>query len=307
MPQKVKLILNPMADMGRAWKTANDLRTIAQDFQGELTWSGTVYPTHAIELAKQAAEEGYDMVIAMGGDGTVHEVMNGLMQVPSEKRPVMGVVPIGSGNDFAYSMGITQKPAHALDHALKSGNIQAVDIGLMTDEHGRKEYFDNTLGIGFDAVVTIRSHKLPIVKGFLMYLTAVIQTIILNHNPAKMQIETEKEKWEEEVIMLTLCNGPREGGGFMLSPKSKNDDGVMEFLTVNKVSRGMMFRLVPEFMNGTHMRFKQIRMGEFKKFSLTSSLPLYIHADGEIFTNFGSNLRKASFEILPGALRVVKG
>ena len=95
MPRKVKLILNPMADMGRAWKTANDLRPIAQEFQGELSWSGTVYPTHAIELAKQAAEEGYDMVIAMGGDGTVHEVMNGLMQVPENKRPVMGVVPIG--------------------------------------------------------------------------------------------------------------------------------------------------------------------------------------------------------------------
>jgi diacylglycerol kinase (ATP) len=307
MPRKVKLILNPMADMGRAWKTANDLRPIVQEFKGEITWSGTVYPTHAIELAKQAAEEGCDMVVALGGDGTVHEVVNGLMQVPEDKRPVMGIVPIGSGNDFAYSMGLTQKSAHALAHALKGENIQPVDIGLMTDEHGRKEYFDNTLGIGFDAVVTIRSHKLPIVKGFLMYLTAVIQTIILNHDPAKMQIVTEAEKWEEIVIMLTLCNGPREGGGFMLSPDSKNDDGKMEFLTVNKVSRAMMFRLVPEFMKGTHMRFKQIRMGEFKTFSLTSDLPLYIHADGEILTSFGSNLRKANFEIFPRALRVVKG
>lgn len=307
MPRKVKLILNPMADMGRAWKTANDLRPIAQEFQGELSWSGTVYPTHAIELAKQAAEEGCDMVVAMGGDGTVHEVVNGLMQIPENKRPILGVVPIGSGNDFAYSMGITQRSAHALAHALKGENIQSVDIGLMTDEHGRKEYFDNTLGIGFDAVVTIRSHKLPIVKGFLMYLTAVIQTIILNHNPARMQIEIENEKWEENVIMLTLCNGPREGGGFMLSPDSKNDDGKMEFLTVNKVSRAMMFRLVPEFMKGTHMRFKQIRMGAFKTFAITSDLPMYIHADGEIFTSFGSNLHKVNFEILPQTLKVVHG
>ena len=307
MPRKVKLILNPMADMGRAWKTANNLRPIAQEFKGELTWSGTVYPSHAIELAKQAAEEGYDMVIAMGGDGTVHEVMNGLMQVPAEKRPVMGVVPIGSGNDFAYSIGITQKADHALAHALKAETVQSVDIGLMTDAHGRKEYFDNTLGIGFDAVVTIRSHKLPIVKGFLMYLTAVIQTIILNHNPAGVKIETDTESWEGSTLMVTLCNGPREGGGFMLSPKSKNNDGKMEYVIVDKVSRGMMFRLVPEFMNGTHMRFKQIRMGEFKKFTLSSDLPLYIHADGEIFTSFGSNLRKASFEIIPKALRVVRG
>ncbi|MCE9647126.1 MAG: diacylglycerol kinase family lipid kinase [Chloroflexi bacterium] len=307
MPRKVKLILNPMADMGRAWKTANDLRPIAQEFEGELTWSGTVYPTHAIELARQAAEEGCDLVVAMGGDGTVHEVMNGLMQVPENKRPAMGIVPIGSGNDFAYSMGLTQKAAHALAHALKAENVKGIDIGLMTDEHGRREYFDNTLGIGFDAVVTIRSHKLPVVKGFLMYLTAVIQTIFLNHNPAKVQIETDSEKWEESVLMVTLCNGPREGGGFMLSPGSKNDDGRMEFVTVKKVSRAMMFRLVPEFMKGTHMRFKQIRMGEFTKFNLSSDRPLYIHADGEIFTSFGSNLRRVNFEILPNALKVVKG
>ncbi len=307
MPRKVKLILNPMADMGRAWKTANDLRPIAQEFKGELTWSGTVYPTHAIELAKQAAEEGCDMVVALGGDGTAHEVVNGLMQVPAEKRPVMGVVPIGSGNDFAYSIGVNQKPDRALAHALKAETIRAVDIGRMTDEHGRVEYFDNTLGIGFDAVVTIRSHKLPIVKGFLMYLTAVIQTILLNHNPAKIHAETDAETWDAELLMLTLCNGPREGGGFMLSPDSKNDDGQLESVAVTNVSRAMMFRLVPEFMQGTHARFKQVRMGQFKKMSITSNRPLYIHADGEIFTSFGSNLKKADFEIIPQALKVVHG
>jgi diacylglycerol kinase family enzyme len=204
-------------------------------------------------------------------------------------------------------VGITQRADHALAHALKAENVKPVDIGVMTDEHGRKEYFDNTLGIGFDAVVTIRSHKLPIVKGFLMYLTAVIQTIILNHNPAKLHIETEKESWDTSALMVTACNGPREGGGFMLSPDSKNDDNKMEYLIVNKVSRAMMFRLVPEFMKGTHMRFSQIRMGEFQKLSLSSDQPLYIHADGEIFTSFGSNLKKVNFEILPEALRVVHG
>lgn len=296
-----------MADLGRAWKTANDLRPIAREFKGEISWSGTVYPTHATELAKQAAEEGCDLVVALGGDGTVHEVMNGLMQIPADRRPVMGVVPIGSGNDFAYAMGITTKSPQALANALKAEDIQTVDVGLMTDEHGHKEYFDNTIGIGFDTVVTIRAHKLFLVKGFLMYLTAVLQTIILNHRPAKMQIETESRKWEEELLMLTLCNGQREGGGFMLSPNSKNDDGMMEFVTVGKLSRLAMLRLLPEFIKGTHMRFKQVRMGESRIMKISSDLPLYIHADGEIYTSFGSNLHSASFEIVPGALRVVKG
>jgi YegS/Rv2252/BmrU family lipid kinase len=306
MSRKIKIILNPMADMGNAWRVARDLRAITIE-HGGVDWSGTVYPGHAIDLAKQAGGQGYDMVIAMGGDGTVHEVVNGLMQIPEDKRPLLGVVPVGSGNDFSHAIGIPQKTDHALAHAL-NGEASTVDLGLMTDEHGRREYFDNTLGIGFDAIVTIRSHRLPIVRGFLMYLTAVIQTILLNHDPAHVQIETDSETIDDHVLMTTLCNGGREGGGFMLSPDSKMSDGVMEYLLVRKVSRPMMFRLVPEFMNGTHRRFaKQVRMGTCKKFSMTSDRPLYIHADGEIFTSFGSNLRKVTFEILPGALKVVKG
>jgi diacylglycerol kinase (ATP) len=306
MPRKVKIILNPMADMGHAWQVARDLRTIAIE-HGNTDWSGTVYPGHAIELARQAGEQGYDMVIAMGGDGTVHEAVNGLMQIPQERRPILGVVPVGSGNDFAHAIHIPLKADHALAHAL-NGEPSLVDLGLMTDEHGRQEYFDNTLGMGFDAVVTIRSHKLPIVRGFLMYLTAVVQTILLNHDPARVQIETEQEQWEDEVLMTTICNGGREGGGFLLSPASSMTDGTLEFLTVRKVSRLMMFRLLPEFLKGTHMRFKkEVRMGQCKKFSLTSNRPLYIHADGEIFTSFGSNLRKVSFEMIPNALKVVQG
>jgi len=306
-PRKVKLILNPMADMGRAWKTAAELRPIAQSFPGALTWSGTVYPTHATELARQAAEEGCDLVVAMGGDGTVHEVINGLMQAPPEKRPLLAVVPIGSGNDFAYSIGITEKPARALAHALKAETISLLDIGMMTDSSGRVEYFDNTLGIGFDAIVTIRSHRLPIVKGFLMYLTAVIQTILLNHNPAVMDLKTESESWQTTALMLTLCNGAREGGGFLIAPAAKNDDGKLEYAVIQSVSRPMMFRLVPEFIKGTHARFKQVRMGSFQTLDLKSDRPLYIHADGEIFTNFGSDLRQISVRALPQALRVVKG
>jgi YegS/Rv2252/BmrU family lipid kinase len=293
--------------MGRAWKAANDLRPIVQEYQGDISWSGTVYPTHATELAKQAAAEGCDLVIALGGDGTAHEVVNGLMQIPADRRPSLGVVPIGSGNDFAHAIGVPKKTDHALLHAL-NGEASPIDIGMFTDEHsGRTEYFDNTLGAGFDAVVTIRSHKLPIVKGFLMYLTAVIQTIVLNHNPARVKFQSDAETWEDTVLMTTICNGGREGGGFLISPDSKIDDGELQFLNVKKVSRGKMFRLVPEFMKGTHLRFSDVQLGTFKKLRIESDRPLYIHADGEIFTSFGSDVRNLSFEILPKALKVVRG
>ncbi len=305
MHRKVKIILNPMADMGNAWRVARDLRSITEQ-HGGVDWSGTVYPGHAIELAQQAGEQGYDMVIAMGGDGTVHEVINGLMKVPESKRPVLGVVPVGSGNDFAHGLNASRTPTEALTCAL-DGEASPVDLGLMTDEHGRNEYFDNTLGIGFGAVVTIRSHKLPILRGFLMYLTAVIQTIILDHNPMAMQIETDNQKWEQSVIYLVICNGPREGGGFLIAPEAKIDDGLFHYAMITNVSRAMMFRIVPEVMKGTHGRFKQVRMGTCKKFTLSADRPLYIHADGEVFTGPGTDLRKVSFEILPNALQVVRG
>jgi diacylglycerol kinase (ATP) len=305
VPREVKIILNPVADMGNAWKVADDLRPLIKEY-GHADWSGTVYPTHAAELAQQAGEQGYGMVIAMGGDGTVHEVVNGLMQLPEDRRPALGVVPVGSGNDFAHAIGVPLQSDHALARAL-SGETSAIDLGLMTDEHGRKEYFDNTLGIGFDAVVTIRSHKLPVVRGFLMYLTAVLQTIILNHDPVQMKIESDAGNWDQSNLLLTLCNGPREGGGFLVAPQARLDDGLLHFAMIRKVSRLMMLRLVPEVMKGTHGNFKQVTLGACKWMSVIADRPMYIHADGEIYTSFGSNLRGLTLEVQPGALKVVRG
>jgi len=305
MPPKVKIILNPMADMRNAWKVSNDLRPIITEY-GNADWSGTVYPTHATELARQAGEQGYERVIAMGGDGTAHEVVNGIMQVPEDRRPSLGVVPVGSGNDFAHAIGIPLEPDRALACAL-NGTPSAIDLGLMIDEHGHKEYFDNTLGIGFDAVVTIRSHRLPVVRGFLMYLTAVIQTIILNHDPALMQIDSDGKQWEQSNLMLTMCNGPREGGGFLVAPDARLDDGLFHYAMIKKVGRAMMFRLIPEVMRGTHGRFKAVLLGTCRRMSVRADRPMYIHADGEILTSFGSNLRQLSLELLPDALKVVRG
>jgi len=305
MHKKIKIILNPMADMGNAWRVARDLRSITEQ-HGGIDWSGTVYPGHAIELAKQAGEQGYDLVIAMGGDGTVHEVMNGLMQVPAEKRPVLGVVPAGSGNDFGHGIKASTQPTEALNRAI-NGEPATVDLGVMTAGDGRKEYFDNTLGIGFGAIVTIRSHRLPLLRGFLMYLTAVIQTIILDHNPIKMQMEIDGKKVEESIIYLIICNGPREGGGFLIAPDAVIDDGILDYAMITNVSRLMMFRIVPEVMKGTHGRFKQVTIDRCKKFTLTADRPLYIHADGEIFSGPGTDIREVSFEILPNALKVVRG
>ncbi len=302
-PQKVKLIVNPNADIGRAWKLASDLRPVAEEFGGA-DWSGTVYPTHAIELARQAGQDGYEIVVAVGGDGTVHEVVNGLMQVPAAQRPRLGVVPMGSGNDFAKVMGSKPRPSEALYQVL-TGKPKTIDIGTLSDEHGRVEYWDNTVGMGFDATVTIRSRNFTYLRGFSLYLAAVLQTIALNHTSPLMKVATETESWEEPMLMLCACNGPREGGGFQVAPKARPDDGILSYIGVRKVSRPMMLRLLPEFMRGTHEHFPQIRTGQFTKLELESSQPLTIHTDGEVYAGFGTNIRRLSIEILPNALEVM--
>ena len=304
MPKhKTKLILNPNADLGRAWHWGADLRPIVEEFGGA-DWTGTVYPTHATELARQAAEEGYELIIAVGGDGTTHEVVNGLMQVPAERRPRLGVVPVGSGNDFAHNVGVPSRPELAMRQVF-TGQPKKIDLGLAVDGHGRREYWDNTFGVGFDATVTIRSRKITLVHGFLMYFVAVVQTILLNHDAPRLQITTDSESWAEETLMIVLCNGPREGGGFFVAPDARNDDNQLDYVAIRRVSRLMMFRLIPEVMNGTHGRFPQVRMGKFKGMKLESERPLYIHIDGEIFAGFGTDVRQLSAEILPGALEVI--
>ncbi len=300
---RILLITNPNADMGNAWRQAAELRPVVEEFGGA-DWTGTVYPTHAIELARQAAEQGYELVIAVGGDGTVHEVVNGLMQAPAERRPRLGVVPLGSGNDFAHAVGVTaRQPAEALRQVL-SGRPRRVDLGRVEDEHGRVEFFDNTIGIGFDATVTIRSHRLPIVRGFLMYLIAVLQTILLDNAAPRLTFVSDQESWEAPKLMLVVCNGPREGGGFLVAPEAVVDDGLFHYACIDQVSRPMMFRIVPEVMRGTHGRFDCVRMGALRHLELHSDRPLYIHLDGEIFAGFGSDVRHLKLDLLPQALEV---
>jgi diacylglycerol kinase family enzyme len=144
-----------------------------------------------------------------------------------------------------------------------------------------------------------------VLRGFFVYLVSVIQTIMLNYDAAHLKVNTDNESWEDEILMLVMCNGPREGGGFRVAPQAVSDDGFLDYAAITKVSRPMMFRLIPEVMKGTHGRFKQVRMNRFSQMKVESDRPLFIHIDGEIYAGFGSNVRQLAVEILPGALEVM--
>ncbi|MBE0687031.1 MAG: diacylglycerol kinase family lipid kinase [Anaerolineaceae bacterium] len=303
MTKKTLIVLNPTTNHGRSVKIASDLRPLASQHKAE--WRSTEYPGHAIEIARSAGDLGYDMVIAAGGDGTVHEVINGLMQIAPEKRPVLGIIPLGSGNDFAHILDLPNEAAKAFI-ACFNGQPHALDMASVKSDDDRLEYFNNTIGIGFDAAVNTRTRKIKLIHGFLMYLVATLQTIFFNFKPMDLQVETDEGCWNEPVIMLTIGNGPREGGGFNVTPDAKTDDGILNYAAIRKISRLMMLRLLPEVMNGTHPRFKQVRMGTCRSMSITSKQPLYTHCDGEIFTSFGMDVRKLMINVIPDAIQFMK-
>jgi YegS/Rv2252/BmrU family lipid kinase len=301
--RKVLLIFNPAANLGRASRKASALRQLTSKSEA-VKWMQTSYPTHATELAKQAAEEGVELVIAAGGDGTIHEVVNGLMQIGPEKRPALSVIPLGSGNDFANAIGIDQKKPITLNQIL-TGLRKKVDIGKLLDEQGNIYYWNNTVGIGFDTKVVIRSRRIPVIRGFLIYLLSVIQTILWDYEAPKFSFKTDQEHWEDDLLMLVLCNGGREGGIFLIAPDAQPGDGVFHYTAVRKISRLGMLRLLPEFIRGTHVRHPQVRFGQFCQLDLSASRSLSIHTDGEILSNLGPEARMITIEIIQKALEVV--
>ena len=298
-----RLIFNPASDRGRSGQRASDLQAIV-DQHGGAEWVGTEHPGHAGNLAEEAGHQGTETVVAMGGDGTVHEVVNGLMRLDKDQRPKLGVVPIGSGNDFAFSSGIELNPQLAMQQVF-DGQSALIDIGKFTDGDGRSTYWDNSAGMLLDAAINIQSRKITRIYGFMMYLTATIRSIIQNYDPTRLKLTIDGASFEEELLLFTVTNGRREGGGFMITPEAVNNDGLLDFCKVTPISRPMMFRLLPVVMEGKHERFDFVKMGRFKTLEFEANRAVPVHLDGELFAPYEANLRQAKVEILPNEIKLI--
>jgi len=302
--QKTLLIFNPMADRGRSGQQASDLRAMV-DEMGGADWQGTEYPAHATEIAAQAALQGYQTIVALGGDGTVHEIVNGLMKIEAAHRPRLGIVPIGSGNDFAGGAGITMNNPQEAMRRVFTGTPKPVDVARIQDGTGRTEYFDNTLGIGFDAAINIRSRSIQSLQGFMMYLTATLLTIARDFAAPHMKVTYDGGTLDEPLMMITVGNGPREGGGFLTTPESKMDDGLLDFVYIRPVSKVRMLQLVPKVMNGTHVKEKEVKIAQTTKLVVDADRALPIHADGELFAPYEADVRHVEITLVPGAIQVI--
>lgn len=300
---RVKVILNPWSDRGRARNHIERILDLSKPYGG-LDLALTEQPGHARLLARQAADEGYDLVVAAGGDGTVHEVVNGLVR-GNRADVALGVLPIGSGNDFAFGLGVPLELEAAVPR-LFSGQQQAVDLGRVEDEHGRYEFFQNNLGIGFDAVVVIRTETITRIHGFMMYFVAVLQTILLYYQTHHLELCFDDESVEQDSLFLALGIGPRGGGGFLLTPDAKVEDNLIDSCLVNPVSRLTMLSMLLRVMKGTHITSPHVTMRKNQRILVKSQTPLPIHVDGEMFAYPRDNVQQVTITSVPAAVRVVR-
>ena len=299
---RTKVILNPWADRGRGAQQAALIQQVAQQYGGvDLVESG--HPGHAIELARQAADDGYDVVVAAGGDGTISDVVNGLVR-GSKGIAKLGIIPIGSGNDLAWSLGVSTDVETAV-HQFFNGSPKTIDLARIEDDQGNFRIVDNNIGIGFDAIVVIETETITRIHGFLMYLTAVLRTIATYSQMPNVTAYFDDEKIEQQIMMISFGVGPRGGGGFLLTPDAKQNDDLIDTLTANKMGRLRMISLLLKVFNGSHVHSKLVTMRQNKQIRVRANHPLPIHTDGEVFAYPQDNVQEITVTSLPAAIDVI--
>lgn len=299
---RYKVILNPTAGRGNGIRVLPQIKRLLTEQGLDFDLVCTERPWHAAELAKEAGQKGYDVVVAAGGDGTINEVINGLMTFNSS-GPALGVLCVGQGNDFAYGTGIPLD-LEAGCQALARGHRRRVDVGRVTGggyPNGR--YFGNGIGIGFDAVVGFEASRMTRLSGFLAYLVAVLKTVFLYYKAPLSQIEYDDQTVVQPSLMISIMNGRRMGGGFYMAPAGKPDDGLFDLCIAREVSRLRIFSMIPHFLRGTQATQEPIRMARAQHVVVTALKGvLPAHADGEILCTAAERLE---VELLPSQLEVI--
>lgn len=300
---RYKIIANPTAGHGKAVKAIPEIERQLSQLGLDYELVQTQKKGDGIAMAYQAAMDGFEVVVAAGGDGTVNEVLNGLMQAQKEgKQAALGVICAGRGNDFAAGPGIPEDLPGGCQ-ALKADQRQWIDIGKVTGgvyPDGR--YFANNVGVGFDAIGTIEVAKLP-QWGMLSFMIAIIKTIFLYYKGPVIQIDFDGQSRTSDTLMFLTMNGRRMGNGFQMAPDSRMDDGLFDLVLARQVNRLRIFSLIPHFMKGTQGTQPEISTWRASRLSITAvkgTLPA--QSDGEILCVDGTRLE---IEILPHQIEVV--
>ena len=300
---RMTMILNPTAGRGAGARLSGRIARCLESHGVEFELATTRGPGHATELARDAAATGCASVVAVGGDGTANEVLNGLYQAPNgQQGTALGVVPIGTGNDFAFSSGVPLDVEDACQ-VIARGESKLLDLGWVQADGEEPRYFGNGVGIGFDAIVNIESRKVQHLRGFLLYFVALLRTLAVYYAAPRTWLRVDDAEMEGPLILISIMNGHRIGGGFYTTPDSQMDDGLLDLCVGHKVGRLRMVGFVPQLMTGTHTGDRKVTMMQGQKVTVVSEMPWAAHVDGEIY---GVGARHYEIELFPQRLRLLR-
>jgi len=292
---KIQLIFNPHAGRGRGMKAYPEIRKRLQEAGHDVIPHRTIYRFHATEIVKSLNLYETDIILSVGGDGTLFEVINGLMNNPGKKIPPVGVIPVGTGNSFVKDLKIFN-----LEDGIKAVNrniSRPVDIISFTTENSLY-YFVNNLGFGFVADVSVTSE--PMKKrglGMTAYAMGVLVEIsrLKSH---ELTLEIDGQIYHHNANFCYFCNSVWVAGNMMISPESILDDGEMEIMVLNSVTRRDLLKTFPKVFKGTHLSHPNVIVYKGKHVKASTKPEKFCNPEGEIF-----GVTPLEAKVLPSALK----
>jgi YegS/Rv2252/BmrU family lipid kinase len=282
----MRVILNPMARGGIGARLRPVIERELHAVAGGLQIVETEHPGHATALARQAVADGVSTIVAAGGDGTLHEVANGIVKA-TESRPnarahvALGIIPIGTGNDFAKAVPGVRTREMAFE-TLRTGERRMYDVGR-AEWGGQQEYFLNAMGTGIDVEVVRQIERLSRGGGALVYLQGLLRALT-TYRAVPLRITADGEEIAARVMLIAVANGSSIGGTFRISPKAQPDDGILDLCIVEDMPLLAQLALVPRIVRGTHESSPRVRTRQVK--AVTLSVPagatLFFQLDGEL-------------------------
>jgi diacylglycerol kinase (ATP) len=299
-----KIIVNPYAGRWKAKAAIPDIEQACQKIGLDYELVVTEGPGHGIELAREAVLAGFSPIVSAGGDGSINEVVNGLMQAAGacaehgrsdEMAGPFGVIPLGSADDFADMLGL-EKEVEAACRVILAGHTRIIDVGCV---NGR--FFGNNSAIGLEPMVTITQAAMKRVKGTPRYVLAALKTII-RHKPWHTQLAWDDGEYEGPVALVSVGNTRRTGGAFYMTPRAEVDDGYLDFVFTGKLGRLKLLRLLPTTFDGSHVERPEVIYLRTTHLTIECDPSTPIQADGELFDLSATHIE---YTILPGRLQVI--
>jgi diacylglycerol kinase (ATP) len=303
--EPVLIIANPNAAGGRGARKLPRLQRILEARGIAYLLETTTGPGHARELAHRAARNGTGRLLVVGGDGTVHEVANGLLEAGG--RPDLAVCPVGTGNDFYRMVHGPRDPCGVVD-VLERGVSRSFEVGRVRWEGGEVR-FVNLLGLGIDVEVLRRRSRFRHLPGLLQYGGALLQAATrFRPVPVAVEIETADGRvfrTERETLLTTVTVGPSVAGGIRVSPAARPDDGALDLLLVEGLGFFALVRHLPRVFRGTHDRVPEVHMERIRRARIETGRdsPLHFELDGELMPEPSTWLE---IEVEPDRLSVLE-